>query len=56
LWSFGIFFPVLVYRTEKNLATLPTGEFKFLFNVIVPICNLDVGYTNVQFIYILYLK
>jgi hypothetical protein len=22
LWSFGIFFPVLVYFTKKNLATL----------------------------------
>jgi hypothetical protein len=22
LWSFGIFFPVLVFSTEKNLATL----------------------------------
>jgi hypothetical protein len=22
LWSFGIFFPVLVFCTEKNLATL----------------------------------
>jgi hypothetical protein len=24
LWSFGIFFPVLVCCTKKNLATLPT--------------------------------
>jgi hypothetical protein len=22
-WKFGIFFPVLVFRTKKNLATLP---------------------------------
>jgi hypothetical protein len=29
LWRFGIFFPVLVYCTEKNLATLRSIETPF---------------------------
>jgi hypothetical protein len=28
LWSFGIFFPVLVFCTKKNLATLPERKKK----------------------------
>jgi hypothetical protein len=28
LWLFGIFFPVLVCCTKKNLATLPHTDFK----------------------------